>query len=421
VCVIGAGPVGRTLAGAWRSAGHDVSVAVRDPDDPKHADIREGLTLVRLGAWPETDATLLAVPGPAVAELVSEHSESLDGRVLLDATNNMALGSLHQLPLLLNSLPSCLVYRGFNTFGWEAFRSDIAGEQPDLLYSGPETNERRVIERLVADTGMRPVYVGAGLDAADVLDGLARLWWVLAFRRGFDHSLALRLLEGDQAGKSSDEPESAPDNPQGERIRLRVAIIGTGKIGRALGTAFVRAGHEVTLGARRPAEATSIEPLPKPANIVSIPDALVGADAAVLAVPATAVSDIASEHRTGLSGPLVIDATNNLGRGQSNNSRELIAGVVGDLRYARAFNTLGVETLRQPYFAGTAADMFFSSEEKDRALVADLIRAVELRPVWLGEHRHAVVDDAFRLWLSLAGTRGRHLALRVLTHEDSRL
>jgi predicted dinucleotide-binding enzyme len=177
----------------------------------------------------------------------------------------------------------------------------------------------------------------------------------------------------------------------------------------------------VTFGARQPAEATSIEPLPKGANVAKIADALVGANAAVLAVPAAAVRDIATEHRASLSGPLVIDATNNLEEGQSNNSRKVMVDAVGDLRYARAFNTLGVETLRQPQFAGAAADMFFSSDEEDRAIVAALIRAVGVRPVWLGENRQSAVDDAFRLWLSLAGTRGRHLALRVLTPAESRL
>jgi hypothetical protein len=37
--------------------------------------------------------------------------------------------------------------------------------------------------------------------------------------------------------------------------------------------------------------------------------------------------------------------------------------------------------------------MFFSSVEADRATVEQLIEAVGLRPVYLGEGTHALLDD----------------------------
>jgi predicted dinucleotide-binding enzyme len=423
VCVVGAGPVGRTLAGLWDSAGHHVALAVRDPKDPKHAAIRPHLPLVELRALPPADATLLAIPGPAVAEFVSEQVNRLDGRLLIDATNNMGGGALHQLPLLGTWLPSSVVYRAFNTFGWETFRSEIAGEQPDLLYSGPDPGQRGLVESLIGDTGMRPVYVGDGVPAADALDGLSRLWWLLAFRRGLDHTVAMRLL-GD--GQEADAlPRAAPvhDDAGDERSPFRVAVIGTGKVGTALGASLTRAGHLVIFGGReRPdAVSASADPQSGQTHVVPVADALEGADVAVLAVPAGAVPEVVAGHRRGLSQCLVIDATNSLEPGRPNHSRDIIVNTVDGVRYARAFNTLGVEVLQYPRFGSVAADMFFSSSEVDRASVADLIRAAGMRPVWLGANRHDIVDDAFRLWMSVARTRGRRLGFRVLTEDESRL
>ncbi len=339
VCVVGAGPVGRTLAGLWDSAGHHVTLAVRDPKDPKHAAIRPRFRLVELRALPPADATLLAIPGPAVTEFVSEQVDRLDGRLLIDATNNMAGGALHQLPLLGTWLPSSVVYRAFNTFGWETFRPEIAGEQPDLLYSGPDPGQRGLVESLIGDTGMRPVYVGDGVPAADALDGLSRLWWLLAFRRGLDQTVAMRLLRDGQEADALPRAGPVHDDARDEGPRLRVAVIGAGKVGTALGASLTRAGHVVIFGGHGHPDAVSAsasaDPQSEQTHVVPMADALEGADVAVLAVPAGAIPEVVAGHRRGLSQCLVIDATNNPEPGRPSHSRDIIVNTVDGVRYAR--------------------------------------------------------------------------------------
>jgi predicted dinucleotide-binding enzyme len=108
----------------------------------------------------------------------------------------------------------------------------------------------------------------------------------------------------------------------------------------------------------------------------------------------------------------VIDATNQMGAAVANARAQLPA----DVRYARAFNTLGGENLADPVFAGGPADMFFSGPEGDRAAVEAVIDGVGLRPVYVGADQEATIDALFRLWIALAITqgRGRRLALRLL-------
>ena len=146
-------------------------------------------------------------------------------------------------------------------------------------------------------------------------------------------------------------------------------------------------------------------------------DALGAADVVILALPGAAVTELVAEHRDGLSGKLVIDATNRMGAPVTNSRADLPS----DVRYARAFNTLGGENMASPDFDGERADMFFSSPDADRAVVEEVVEGVGLRPVFVGPDQEALVDCLFRLWIALALTqgRGRRLAFRLLEGSEA--
>ena len=192
---------------------------------------------------------------------------------------------------------------------------------------------------------------------------------------------------------------------------MRVAVIGTGNIGSTVGGAWARAGHEVVLGSRHPDDVTA----PAGATVASIGDALAGADAVLLAVPAAAVEGFLAEHAAALAGPLVVDATNDI-RSPIANAYRAIAAAVPGVRYARAFNSLGWENFAEPEFDGGPADLFFATADAtDRAAAEELITAVGLRPVYLCAGKQDAVDHALPLWFALMQERGnRRLAFRVV-------
>jgi len=191
---------------------------------------------------------------------------------------------------------------------------------------------------------------------------------------------------------------------------MEIAVIGTGFIGGILGNALARAGHTVRFGSRHPDDVTVAEG--SPATVVPVGDALDEADAVILALPGPAVPDLVADHGDRLAGALVIDATNRMGAPVSNSRAEL----PGDVRYARAFNTLGGENMADPQFADGPADLFFSAPEDDRATVESIVADIGLRPVYLGPDQEDLVDSLFKVWIALAigQGRGRRLALRVI-------
>ena len=191
---------------------------------------------------------------------------------------------------------------------------------------------------------------------------------------------------------------------------MNVTIIGTGFIGGILGRALATSGHSVTFGSRHP-DSDDVA-AGSTADVASISDALEAGDVVILALPGSAVSQLATSYGAALNGKLVIDATNRMGEPVSNSRASLPSGV----RYARAFNTLGGENVAEPIFEGGPADMFFSAPEGDRSVVETVIEGVGLHPVYVGEDEEELIDCLFRLWIALAikQGRGRRLAFRIL-------
>jgi predicted dinucleotide-binding enzyme len=185
VAVIGAGRVGGTIGGRWEAAGHEVVYGLRDPSKvPGAKSISAALG--------SAGTVLLAIPGNAVAQLVREHARELDGKLVIDATNNFGGASMNSWPEISAVLPKAKLYRAFNSYGFDVFTEPlIGGERPDLFYAGPEGESQKDLERLIADAGLGPVWVG-GADAVDVVDGVLRLWFTLARHRG--RRIAFRLI-----------------------------------------------------------------------------------------------------------------------------------------------------------------------------------------------------------------------------------
>jgi len=182
IAVIGSGNIGGTIGEKWRQAGHDVAFASRSPEPSRTVGIADAIA--------DAEVVLIAVPGGAVPDLLAEHGAALDGRVVIDATNDIGGERLHHAEAYAQA-PGARFVRAFNTLGFELFAEPrIGGTVADLFWCGPEDAG---VEALIEDVGLRPVRVGA-IDAIDVVDGAGRLWLTLVFRGGHPRRLAFKML-----------------------------------------------------------------------------------------------------------------------------------------------------------------------------------------------------------------------------------
>jgi 8-hydroxy-5-deazaflavin:NADPH oxidoreductase len=199
VAVLGAGNIGGTLGRKWAKAGNDVTFGVNDPNGPKAQAVRADLgDAARIGTAAEAiaagDVVLLAVPGPAMDDAIRANKAQLDGKIIIDAANRMGDPQPDSLATLRAGTPNAKTYRAFNTLGWENFETPVIdGIQADLFFCGPDGAPRATVEQLIADIGLRPVWLGDN-DQIATVDGLLRLWFALAIGQRKGRHLAFKLI-----------------------------------------------------------------------------------------------------------------------------------------------------------------------------------------------------------------------------------
>lgn len=163
--VIGGGRVGSALAETWRERGHEVRVSTRD-------------TVAETAAT--GDVVVLALPASAAPEALAA-AGPLDGKILLDATNNLSGGpSGLEIAALA---PGARYVKAFNTV-FATFMHDTPPSPPaSLVYSGDDANAKLTVAQLIADAGFEPVDAG-GADTTPLVEAFAKLVIGIAYRQG---------------------------------------------------------------------------------------------------------------------------------------------------------------------------------------------------------------------------------------------
>ena len=101
---------------------------------------------------------------------------------------------VNNIEVISHHVPGSIIFRAFNSLGWEVFDNPMFGEiSADHFFCGPDNEARSRVEQLIAETGMRPIYVGA-LQSASVVDTLGTLWITLVSQRRMGRHLAFKLL-----------------------------------------------------------------------------------------------------------------------------------------------------------------------------------------------------------------------------------
>ncbi len=199
VTIFGSGNIGSTLGKKWAKAGHDITFATRNENDPKYQSLLKTMSgRAKIAAIPDAvgaaEVILFAIPGVAVPETIQGLGQAIDGKIIIDATNKVQQAEINSLDDIAAQAPHAKLFRAFNSLGWENFDSPrLGGTQVDLFYCGHTGEAQETVHRLIADIGLRPIYVG-NLDQVAVIDALTRLWFALAFEQGQGRRLAFKLL-----------------------------------------------------------------------------------------------------------------------------------------------------------------------------------------------------------------------------------
>lgn len=192
-----------------------------------------------------------------------------------------------------------------------------------------------------------------------------------------------------------------------DQTSVRVAVIGAGNVGSQLARGLHRAGHVVTVGARRPerfvdlvSEGIAVD---EPGTVAS------NSDVVILAVPVTALAETLQSLGS-LHGKIIVDATNAVGMPVPDGLATVgayVAGLAPDAFVVKAFNTIGAEHLGNGTIGGNAVFLPIAGADEGRPTVVALATSMGFDVADLGGPECvAMVEAAAQLWIHLAFRRG---------------
>ncbi len=207
---------------------------------------------------------------------------------------------------------------------------------------------------------------------------------------------------------------------------MRIAIIGTGNVGRALGDGWARKGHTIIFGSRHPDEQKAQQLLTTIGmhGRVALPDVAVAeAEVVVLAVPGTAVASTIPTLGN-LTGKILIDATNpiapglQLAVGHTTSGAEQVAALAPGAHVVKAFNTTGAENMANPIYHGEPVTMFICGDDAAaKTAVTQLAQDLGFDVADVGGLNKArLLEPLALVWISLAIQQGmgRHIAFKLV-------
>jgi predicted dinucleotide-binding enzyme len=168
---------------------------------------------------------------------------------------------------------------------------------------------------------------------------------------------------------------------------MKVGILGSGTVAKALAGGFLKHGHQVMVGARTPAKLADWKTKNPEGCVGSLAEAAMFADLGVLAVKGLgALETIRLADPANLAGKTVIDVTNPLAEAPAENGvlryfttldeslMEQLQREFQEIRFVKAFNSTGNALFVNPQFKDGPPTMFIcGNDEAAKQTVSEIL------------------------------------------------
>lgn len=207
---------------------------------------------------------------------------------------------------------------------------------------------------------------------------------------------------------------------------MKIAVMGTGRMGKALGRLLAANGHEVMFGSRDAARgAATASEIGHGASGGTVVASAEFCDVAVLAIPWFAFTDFERAVGEALDYKVVIDcinplrSTGSLAIGHKWSAGEEVQKVLHRCRVVKAFNHLYASSLADATYDGVVASAFYCSNFDDaKAAVVQLANEMGYEPIDAGPIKNArLLEPMAALWTQLAFVthHGPNSAFKLVT------
>ena len=202
---------------------------------------------------------------------------------------------------------------------------------------------------------------------------------------------------------------------------MKIAIVGAGNVGKALGAAWKAAKHDVVYALRPGSDKT--KQLEKDGFSISpLADAAKSADVIVLAIPWIEAAPVI-EALGSLKGKIVIDPTNpvspdfEMELGFDDSAGETVALLAQGARVVKAFNTTGADNMAKAKDFSAKPVMFVAGDDADaRKTVSKLAEDIGFEAIDAGPLKASrYLEPMAMQWIKLAyGGVGKQFAFSLV-------
>jgi NADPH-dependent F420 reductase len=185
VSIIGTGTMAQAISGVLAAGGAEVELIGHGSTDS-----------------PTGDVVVLAVPHPALDDVLTTHGAALAGKIVVDITNPVDFATFDSLVVppdssmaarIAAALPGSRVLKAFNTtFGATLATGRLGGVPTTVLVAGDDEDAKATLVSLVEAGGLRAIDAGP-LSRARELESVGFLQITLAAREklGWDGGFAV--------------------------------------------------------------------------------------------------------------------------------------------------------------------------------------------------------------------------------------
>lgn len=185
--IIGSGTMSAAITSVVLAGGNTVQVVSRDVE--KAAAVAPEVSATAFGEALTGDVVVLALPYPALADIVSTYGDQLDGKIVIDITNPLDFSTFDSLVVPADSsaaaelaaqLPNAKVLKGFNTnFAATLASGKVGDDQTTVLLAGDDADAKATVVAALEGSQVRALDAGS-LKRARELEALGFLQLTLA-------------------------------------------------------------------------------------------------------------------------------------------------------------------------------------------------------------------------------------------------
>ncbi|GAA3012291.1 NADPH-dependent F420 reductase [Microbacterium aurantiacum] len=191
ISVIGTGNIGSAIANIAAKGGSPVQVVARDIAKARRLAEQVGGTAAEFGSALTGEIIVLALPYPALVDVIASYGAQLDGKTVVDVTNPVDFATFDSLTVapdssaaveLQQALPGAKIVKAFNTnFAATLFSGEVGGVPTTVVLAGDDDEAKAQLTEVVSAGGVEVADAGS-LKRARELEAVGFLQMVLAVR-----------------------------------------------------------------------------------------------------------------------------------------------------------------------------------------------------------------------------------------------